>query len=109
MMPSFEEANKLNKQFLGSGLKSVAALAKSMQAVVVETTDYSKTALESGAAALEDLASAKSLEKAIEVQADFAKQAYQALVTQASKMTRLYADMAKEAYKPFESAAAKAK
>ena len=53
--------------------------------------------------------SAKSLEKAIEVQTGYAKDAYEGFVSQATKMGDMYADMAKEAYKPFESMMAKAK
>lgn len=109
MMQSFEDASKVSKEFMDSSLKSFAALSKSMQAVAVEAADYSKKAFENGAAAMEDLVSAKSLEKAIEVQTGFAKQAYEGFVAEATKMSELFADMAKEVYKPFESAVAKAK
>ncbi len=51
----------------------------------------------------------KSLEKAIEIQTDYAKSAYEGFVSQATKMGELYADLAKEAYKPFETLVAKAK
>ena len=44
----------------------------------------------------------KSLEKAFEVQTDFAKASYEAFVAQANKVGAIYADIAKEAYKPFE-------
>ena len=51
---------------------------------------------------------AKSLEKAIEIQTEFAKSAYEGFVAQATKMGELYSDLAKETYKPFEAYAAKA-
>ena len=51
----------------------------------------------------------KSFEKAIEIQTDYAKQAYEGFVAEVTKMSELYADMAKEAYKPFETIVAKAK
>ena len=51
----------------------------------------------------------KSLEKAIEIQTDYAKQAYEGFVAEATKMSELYADIAKEAYKPFETIVAKPK
>jgi hypothetical protein len=51
----------------------------------------------------------KSLDKAIEVQTEYAKTAYEGFVAKASKIGELYADLAKETYKPFEVLMAKAK
>jgi len=108
-MQSFDQAGKLGKEYMDTGLKSFASVSKNVQAITVEATEYSKKAFETGSAAFEKLVAAKSLDKAVEVQADYAKQAYEGLVAQATKMGELYADMAKEAYKPFESLVAKAK
>ena len=65
-------------------------------------TNYSKKWFEDGTAAMERLLGAKTLEKAIEVQTDYAKTAYEGFVAQATKLGELYADLAKESYKPFE-------
>ena len=46
--------------------------------------------------------------KAIEIQTDYAKSAYEGFVAQATKIGELYADLAKETYKPFEAYVAKA-
>ena len=54
-------------------------------------------------------ATLKSLDKALEVQTEFAKSAYEGFVAKASKLGELYADLAKESYKPFEAMLAKAK
>jgi hypothetical protein len=109
MSQTYEDLSKYGKEFADTGLKSFASLSKGAQAIVVETTDYTKKSFEAGSAFLERLLSAKSLEKVIEIQADYAKQSYEALVAEASKIGDLYADLAKEAYKPFESLVAKAK
>lgn len=108
-MQSFEDAGKAGKEFMDTGLKSFASLSKNAQAIAVEATEYSKKALETGSAAFEKLTSAKSLDKAFEIQTDYAKQAYEGFVAQATRMSELYAEMAKEAYKPFESVVAKAR
>ena len=79
------------------------------QAIAVEVADYSKKAFEDGTAALEKLFGVKSLEKAIEVQTEYAKTAYEGFVAKATKIGELYADLAKETYKPFETLMAKAK
>ena len=64
--------------------------------------------MESGSAAVEKLLAVDSIEKAVAVQTDYAKAAYEGFVAEATKMAELYADMAKDAYKPFESIVAKA-
>lgn len=107
MMQSFEDVSKSGKEFMDTGLKSFASLSKNAQAITVEATEYSKKAFETGSAAMEKLVSAKSLEKAMEIQTDYAKQTYESFVAQATKFGELYAEMAKDAYKPFESVVAK--
>jgi hypothetical protein len=73
-----------------------------MQAIAVEVADYSKKVFEQGTAATEKLIGAKSLEKAVEVQSDYVKTAYEGFVAEATKIGELYTSLAKEAYKPFE-------
>jgi phasin family protein len=108
MTQTFEDAGKYGKEFMDNGLKSFASLSKGMQAIAVETTEYAKKSFETSSAALEKLVAAKSLEKAIEVQTEYAKQAYEAFVAETTKLGELYAEMFKDTYKPFESAGVKA-
>lgn len=109
MLQSFENAGKFNKEFVDTSLKSFASVSKSAQAIAVETSEYTKKSFESGAAALEKIFSAGSLEKAFEIQTDYAKQSYEGFVAEATKLGELYSDLAKEAYTPFESVIAKSK
>ncbi|MBC7281333.1 phasin family protein [Hoeflea sp.] len=107
-MMNFDSTSKMSKEAMDSMLTTVSSMTKGFQQIAAEATEYSKKSYEEGAAAAEKLASAKSLDKAIEIQTDYAKSAYETFVAQATKMGELYADLAKEAYKPFETAAAKA-
>ena len=109
MIQSFDDAGKAGKEFVDSGLKSFAAVSKNAQAIAVEATEYSKKAFENGTSTFEKLASAKSFDKAFEIQSEYAKQAYEGFVAQATRFVELYAEMAKDAYRPFESVVAKAK
>ena len=108
-MASFEDAGKYGKEFMDSGLTSFAALTKSMQAIAAEAGEFARASFENGAAAMEKVISAKSPDKALQVQADYAKSAYEAFVAEATKMGDLYVAMAKDVYKPFEAVVAKAK
>jgi hypothetical protein len=109
MVKNLEDLQQVGKENVDLTLKSMGVLSKGTQAIAVEITDYSKKAFEDGTAALEKLFGVKSLEKAIEVQTEYAKAAYEGFVAKASKIGELYADLAKETYKPFETLLAKPK
>lgn len=109
MIKNFEDLQQVGKENVEVALKSMGALSKGTQAIAVEVADYSKKSFEEGTAALEKLFGVKSLDKAIEVQAEYAKTAYEGFVAKANKIGELYADLAKETYKPFETLLAKAK
>ncbi len=109
MVKNLEDLQQVGKENVDMALKSMGVLSKSSQAIAAEVADYSKKAFEDGTAALEKLFGVKSFEKAIEVQTEYAKTAYEGFVAKASKISELYADLAKETYKPFETLMAKAK
>jgi hypothetical protein len=109
MVTNFDDLQTVGKENVDATLKSFGALSKSGQAIAVELADYSKKTFEEGSAALEKLFGVKSFEKAIEVQTEYAKSAYESFVAEASKLGELYADLAKETYKPFENVLARAK
>jgi phasin family protein len=88
-------------------MKQFGTVSKGWQAIASEFADYSKKSFEDGSAALEKLFGAKSLEKAIEVQSEYAKTSYEGFVAEATKLGELYTDLAKESYKPFEGLLAK--
>lgn len=108
MMQPFDTGT-YGKDFMDTQLKSFASLSKGLQSIATEATEYTKKSFEDGSATVEKMLGAKSLEKAIEIQTDYAKKAYEGFVAEATKMSELYAEVAKDAYKPFESAVAKAK
>ena len=107
-MMKLDEVQKLGKDNMDATLKSFGAVSKSVQAIAVEMADYSKKSFEQSTAAIEKLFTAKTIEKAIEVQSDFVKSSYEGFVAEATKLGELYADLAKESYKPFESYLTKA-
>jgi hypothetical protein len=108
MIKNFDDVQKMSKDSMDATMKSFGVLSKASQSIATEVADYSKKSFEDGTKVMEKLFSAKSLDKAIEIQTDYAKSAYEGFVAQATKISELYADLAKETYKPFEVYAAKA-
>ena len=101
-MKTIEDMQKVGKDNVEATMKSMGVLSKSFQAIATEMADYSKKALEEGTAATEKLFGAKSVEKALEVQSDYFKTAYEGFVSETTKLGELYSALAQEAYKPFE-------
>lgn len=108
MIRNFDEVQGFGKENVDVALKSFGAASKGVQAIAVEMADYSKKAFEDGAAAFEKMLGVKSVEKAMELQQSYFKDAYEGFVSKATKVSELYADLAKEAYKPYEGLFGKA-
>jgi phasin family protein len=101
------ESQKASKETLEATLRSFAELNKGFQAITAQVTDYSKKAFEDGTRAFEQLIGAKSIEQAVEIQSDYAKNAYETWAAEVSKLREMYVALAKDAYKPVQQTAAK--
>lgn len=106
MMKSFEEFQTFGKDGFEAYVASSTAVTKGMQAMAQEAADFSRKSFEKSTSAFEKLAGAKSFEKAVEAQQAFAKESYESLVAQMTKLNELYIATAKDAFKPFEASLA---
>jgi len=107
MLKGFEEFQKTGKDNFDAAVRSFGEMNKGFQAIAAEMTDYSKKAFEDSTRAFEQLASAKSVEQAVEIQSQYAKKAYDSYMAEMSKIGEMYAGLAKDAYKPVEAAMTK--
>src|SRR5258708_37973827 len=97
MVKNFEDIQKLGKDNMDATMTSFGALSKGFQTIAIELADYSKKVFEEGTAATEKLFGAKSLDKAIEVQSEYVKSAYERFIARSAKLGALCADLAHEA------------
>ena len=102
--PSFEDFQKFSKQQLEAVNTATATVAKGLQEIAAESSDYSKKAFVASSAVVEKLLGAKSVETAIQIQTEFAKSAYEGFVAQSTKMNELLTKLAGEAFKPVQTA-----
>lgn len=91
-----------------STAKPADAAAVSLQTIATAYGDYTKKSLEEVRTFVEKLTGARSLNKAIEIQSEFAKQAFQTFVSDSQKIYGLYGELAKQTLKPLEGLVAKA-
>jgi phasin family protein len=70
--------------------------------------DYTRKSLEETQYFVEKLRGVRSLDKAMEVQTDFAKQAYETFVAQSQRIRGLHRELARQTFKPLEELVARA-
>ena len=109
MINGFDDVQKVGRESLTKALESFGAMSRSLQTLASETAGYSKQSFEDGAAHVEKLLGAKSIDVAFETQTDFLRQSYEKAIGQAARFGELYLDLVKEAAKPFETLAPTAK
>jgi hypothetical protein len=102
--PNFEQFQGFSKQQVEALTAASATFTKGLQEIAAESTDYSKKAFAAGSAVMEKLLAARSVEAAVQIQSEYAKQAYEGFVAQASKFSELYTKVASDALKPLTSA-----
>ena len=93
---------------IAAAVASANTLSVDFQAIATAYGDYTKKSFEETKAFVEKLSGVRSLDKAIEIQTEFAKQAYETFVTESQKIRELYSDLAKQTLKPFAGLVANA-
>lgn len=108
LQKTWERISKRLENDGGDGAASAASsFAGSIRMFADEAIEYSKTSLQGGAAFIERLRGAKSLESVIQIQSDYAKSAYAGFVAYLVKMSDRYCNQFKRVSTPIEKAAAK--
>jgi phasin family protein len=104
-----DDFRKFGKEQFETVNAAAASLVKGLQTIAAENADYAKRSLQTSTTYLEKLAGAKSLDDAVQNQAEYAKAACDEFFSQANKVGELYSNFAKEAFKPVESVITKVK
>ena len=107
IMVKVEDIHQYGKEQFGTAVASATTLQNGLQAIASAYGDYTKKSFEDTKSFVEKLSGVSSLDKAIEVQTEYAKSAYETFVAESQKIAGLYTDLAKQTFKPLESMAAK--
>ena len=102
-----DDMQRTNNVNVDAAIRSFEGPTKATLAIATEIADYTKRSFEDGTKTMENLLGAKSLDKAFEVQTEYAKAAYESYVSEVTKLGELYSDLASEAFKPYQSFVAK--
>jgi phasin family protein len=74
----------------------------SFQTIANAYGDFTRKSLEETRSFVEKLSGTRSLDKAMEVQSEFARQAYKTFVAESQKIRELHSELAKQTLKPLE-------
>ena len=80
---------------------SMTSFPGGFHAIATAYSDYTKKSFEDTRAFVEELSGAKSVDKAIEIQTEFTKSAFETFMAESQKIGALYRDLATQSYKPF--------
>src|SRR5438034_5332862 len=100
IMVNVEQIQQRGKENVDAVLASAGSFTRGMQAIATAYADYSRKSFEESKTFVGRLAGVKSFEKAVEIQTEYAKTAYELFLAEMAKIGELYKDLAKETYKP---------
>ncbi len=106
-MQNIEDIQKQAKDSMEMATENLSNVSKSIQAIATETAEYAKKSYEDGTQAAEKVFGAKSFDKFMEAQSEYAKNAYEAHISEMNKLGEMYMDLSKTMYSPVETAFAR--
>ena len=106
-MSNANQSNQNGNEQIDAAGASTGIVPGGFQAIATAYGDYTKKSFEDTKSFVEKLSGVKSFEKAIEIQTEFVKTAYETFVAESQKIAALYGDLAKQSHNPFASFIAK--
>jgi len=104
MIKNFEAFQRLGQQNVDTAVKMFGEWNKGWRTITAEMTDFTKRSFEDGAATVEKLLRAKSLEQAVGIQSDFTTRTFDGCIHEFSKIGGMYAQLLKDSCEPLEQA-----
>jgi hypothetical protein len=102
-----EQAGRMGQEFQRAAERGLEAASQSFseanrgfQALAAEMTDYSKRTFDDAMRTWEQLIGVRSLEKALDIQSQYAKRVYENHMAELSKLAEMYTAMMRDASKP---------
>jgi len=108
-MNTVEQLHQATKDFGDAATASAQTLATSIQTIASAHADYAKKAMQDSSEFFAKLTSVKEPAKAMELQSEYVKSAYETFVVESKKLSELYADLFKQTTKPLQDLIAKSK
>jgi len=90
-----------SKEQINAAAAPMNSFPGEFHAIATAYSDYARKSFEDTRSFVEKLSGVKSVDKAIEIQTDFAKSAFETFMAESQKIGALYRDLATQSFKPF--------
>jgi phasin family protein len=101
----YESVGEFNKSTVEAYIESATVAGTGFQAIAQESSSYAKQAIEEAVAASKALMSTRSINEAIALQTNFAKNAFTSYVNQLSRFNEAFVETAKKSSAPLQAQA----
>lgn len=99
------EMGELSKKNLEAVAESTRITTKGFEELGTRAAAYSRDAMEKGVEAARGMTGAKSVQEALELQANYTKSAFEAYLEEVNAMTGMFASMVRKASEPLNAQA----
>ncbi|HLG88200.1 MAG TPA: phasin family protein [Alphaproteobacteria bacterium] len=99
MATAFDGFQYLGQDNVQTAMNSLGAFTKGFQRVATEIVDYNKTAFERSTAFLQNLAQARDVGQAVQIQTNYLRSSYDDLASEMEKLSGIWKEVALEATK----------
>jgi hypothetical protein len=101
LAPPQDSKEQIDAAATSMNAASMNSFPGGFHAIATAYGDYTKKSFEDTRSFVEKLSGVKSVDKAIEVQTEFAKSAFETFMAESQKIGALYRDLVTESSKPF--------
>jgi phasin family protein len=101
-MTNVEQIQQATKDIGDAATESAHTFAASLQTIATAHADFTKNLMQHGSEFFSQLSSVKEPAKLMELQSEYAKNAYETFVAESKKISELYAELFKHMTKPLE-------
>jgi len=99
MATAFDNIPNLGQDNVQAAMKTFGAFTKGLQLATSEIVEYNKAAIERGTAFFQDLAQAKDVGEAFQIQTSYLKSSYDSFASEIGKLNGIWKEIALEATK----------
>jgi phasin family protein len=102
MFEGYDDVASLGKDNIDAYVQSTTVFAKGMEAMSKELMSFAQSSLDTGVANAKALFGAKTLRELIDLQTDFSRSGFDALVAESAKLTELSVTLANDTIEPLQ-------
>ena len=100
-LPQPQPQPQESRERVDAGDASANSFPGGFHAIATAYSDYTRKSFEDTRSFVEKLSGVKSVDKAIEIQTEFAKSIFETHMAESQKIGALYRDLAMQSFKPF--------